>query len=118
MPNLNDLLGNKDRGDGRKFTHKDWRENQWVEPIFKDCFGTWHCLDHSGQAWIEPYGRKSEMTEWKEPSKAKKVKLYCPVESYGNGVFVSAYRWSSDKEGWKPENNIVGWLEQEVEVTE
>lgn len=119
------------RGDGRKFRHSTWTIDSWFEPIFKDVNGVWAGLDEVGDLFTANGNYDDfKWQEYKEPPKTKKVKMYCPVYVQTSGVIiagdstcfslVSSDYYSDNKSQFRSPigKRIVGWLEQEVEVTE
>ena len=147
MATLKELMGDKTRGDGRKFRLTFWEADEYFEPIFKDCDGDWYGIDHLkrfNSTYDFQYDRSELDTEvsWEEwttpkvefyaevglygsPFKSilkfgkKKVKLYSPVcrNSEGHLVMASLYGCEKYKKDFK-EANCVGWHEIEVEVSE
>jgi hypothetical protein len=114
MATLKELMGDKTRGDGRKFTLGN---DVWFEPIFKDRGGKWTGLNDEG--YCEEFS-EGEIYYWEEWMQPKKVKLYRPIyRSYENHYRsrASDSNWHTDKKSFDS-NSIVGWMEIEVEVTE
>lgn len=104
------------RGDGRKFVQQGWMNDESFEPIFKDGCGYWVGLDEGGDYYVAGSSEDSSYwQEYKKPPKTKKVKLYSPVFLSNSGRYFTGNA-SSRKEDYQ--GNIVGWLEQEIEVTE
>lgn len=118
MLTLEELMGDKTRGDGRKFTKTSWDSDRWYEPIFyyekEKC---WVGLNASGlmEKISECFG---EWHEWTPPKQTKKVKLYRAI--YKIGDLYSLDLWLSYK--GRPTNGsegkLIGWQEMEVEVEE
>lgn len=105
------------RGDGRKFRNPCWGPNEWFEPIFKTKTGNWIGLNYDGgyEVGILHY----DWQEYKEPPKTKNVKLYSPIIKRKSQEVYCLGDWASYKHDFTDSShNIVGWLEQEVEVTE
>lgn len=136
MATLAELMGDKTRGDGRKFTKPNWLSHEWFEPIFltkQKAVGmgdwVWHGMMHTG-TYESPYADWStDWQEWTPPKKTKKVVLYRPVfkrknqEVYRMGVWVSQKTVTSaqyytigmnGRQWW----DVVSWQEMEVEVEE
>lgn len=117
MPTLKELMGDKTRGDGRKFAFKGWAENKWFEPIFWASNG-WVGIDESGEDhnYSEDY---SNWHEWTPPKQTKKVQLYRPIRKYHDGIYHVSDTWESEKKAEREHtSDIVGWQEMEIEVTE
>jgi hypothetical protein len=125
MATLKELMGDKTRGDGRKFQDQYMYNNEWFEPIFLTNVddglpNEWHGLDERGcgqcfEDEVERYWK-----EWMPPKQTKKVKLYRPIyRSYENHYRSRASNsdWHTDKKIFVS-NSIVGWMEMEVEVSE
>ncbi len=118
MPTLKELMGDKTRGDGRRFTTKNDLPSDWFEPIFfyekeKSFVG----LNHYG--WmIDVHETQGGWSEWQPPKNIKKVKLYRAI--YKIGDLYSLDLWLSYK--GRPTNGsegkLIGWQEMEVEVDE
>lgn len=116
MATLKELMGDKTRGDGRKFTNPDFLES-WFEPIF---------YHEKEQGWVGLYDDRLETfyenmsgwREWTPPKKTKKVKLYRPIRKIGE-TYCAIPTWMTDKPWFLSQyNDIVGWQEMEVEVEE
>lgn len=119
MVTLRELMRDLTRGDGRKFTNKMFGRDEWMEPIFKDCYGNWHCLFSNGEAWVEACLSKQTWIEW--TLSKKRIKLYSPIYRNNSGIgYFMEDGWSSSKNDFDqiPINPIVGWQEIEVEVDE
>ena len=120
MSTLKELMGDKTKGDGRKFALDWWDRDRWFEPIFKDISGDWSGLRESGFLAYFPDSGYTEWEEWTPPKQTKKVKLYSPVyENLNNlGYYESHKRFTSNKQDFleTAHEKIVGWQEMEVEV--
>ena len=122
MPTLKELMGDKTRGDGRKFTKSWWDKDQWFEPIFYyEKEKSWVGLNAVG--WMDDVdGPGLEFDHWQEwmPLKqTKKLKLYSPVikTSDNNYVLTSMFGCEEHRKTYS-DKNVVGWHEIEVEVSE
>lgn len=112
-------MGDKTRGDGRKFVNEAIRASDfWFEPIFL-CKDTnfWHGLTDNGINDFF-YGDKDGWREWTPPKQIKKVKLYRPIYKTETNVYVVDGWWRSYKAENSDRGKAVGWQEMEVEVTE
>lgn len=120
MPTLKELMGDKTRGDGRKFARTNWPENEWFEPIFLSAISCWYGMKHDGAADLFPDDGSDKWHEWNPPKQTKKVKLYAPVRSIFDSYVVDNMLYTSkQKSKFKdPYKTIFGWQEMEVEVTE
>jgi hypothetical protein len=132
MATLKELMGDKTRGDGRKFRRSDFAEDAWFEPIFKayDCGEEVFCgIGQDGESYSYSLHKRTDWQEWTPPKKTKKVVLYRPVfkrknqEVYRMGVWVSQKTVTSTqyytigmngRQWW----DVVSWQEMEVEVEE
>jgi hypothetical protein len=118
MATLKELMGDKTRGDGRKFSILEWDTSSWFEPIYR-AGDRWY-----GLMWdVRPnsfYDFEDCWEEWTPPKQTKKVKLYRPIYcSYENHYRsrASDSDWHTDKKNFDS-NSIVGWMEIEAEVDE
>ena len=113
MPTLKELMGDLDRGDGRKFYAKSMAHIHWFEPIFK-FEGKWHGLNYWGaDLQSERIGEDWEL--YIEPKTKKKVTLYRPIAKEGEN-YILYDRYCNNKNMFK--GKIVGWQQIEVEVDE
>ncbi len=119
MSTLKELMGDKTRGDGRRFWLSFWEDHCWFEPIFKDADGDWCGLKENGlfsvfqEDWDERHWQ-----EWTPPKETKKVKLYSPIGLKDNGKIYTIGQYANDKSVFNSgADKIVGWHEIEVEVT-
>lgn len=105
------------RGDGRKFVNPVWNKDYWFEPIFKTKIGTWVGLNPEGGH--DEVGLNPNWQEYKEPPKTKKVKMYQPIIKRKSQEVYFLGDWASFKlDTTDTTHEIIGWLEQEVTVTE
>lgn len=131
MPTLKELMGDKTRGDGRKFARLSWDNDRWYEPIFyyekeKCWFGlnTDGCLNEfsdSSDSSKNVCGKFDfdDWQEWTPPKQTKKVKLYRPIfESPMPGKYVVGDEAATSKDLVICPAKPVGWQEMEVEVEE
>lgn len=118
MTTLKELMGDLTRGDGRKFTNKIFGTNEWMEPIFKDCYGNWHCLFSNGEAWVEACLSQQTWIEW--TFSKKRIKLYQPIfrdkNLYGNYFSANHFIEEKNKKHAVFSHDVVGWIEVEAEV--
>ena len=111
MATLKELMGDKTRGDGRKFTLGN---DVWFEPIFKDRGGKWTGLNDEG--YSEEFS-EGEIYYWEEWMQPKKIKLYRPIyESPTPGKYVLGEEAAVSKEYLIHPAKLAGWQEMEVEV--
>jgi hypothetical protein len=118
MATLKELMGDKIRGDGRKFTLGN---DRWFEPIFKDRGGEWTGLNEDGYCESFSEGQIYYWEEWTPPKQTKKVKLYCPIYEAYKGIIKCYGKWASKKDHFYElagNQRIIGWQEMEVEVDE
>lgn len=115
MATLKELMGDKTRGDGRKFTM--WllsEKERWFEPVFKDRGGQWSGFNEDGYCETFSDGEVYYWEEWTPSKHTKKVKMYRYIaknvyEDYSLGS------WSSNK---CSHPDCIGWQEMEIEVDE
>lgn len=84
MATLKELLGDKVRGDGRKFIQNHWKNHEWFEPIFKTKIGEWIGLSDEGYDISVGEKEGDDWHEWPE-AKPKKVvyeRMYAPSNSF------------------------------------
>jgi hypothetical protein len=120
MATLKELMGEKNRGDGRKFTLGN---DRWFEPMFKDRGGEWSGLNEDG--YCENFS-EGEIYYWEEltpPKQKKKVKMYRPIfckdDSYRLGEWRSFKKIAAfDAPDMVYGKNLTGWQEMQVEVDE
>lgn len=117
MPTLKELMGDKTRGDGRKFARKSWPTNAWFEPIFLSATNCWHGIKGDANADLFPDSCDG-WEEWPPPKQTKKVKLYRPIYKTETNEYVVDGWWRSYKAENSDRGKAVGWQEMEVEVTE
>ena len=110
-------MGDKTRGDGRKFAPETWDSNFWFEPIFLGISGRWHGITSNGNGDIYPDNVEG-WREWTPPKQTKKVKLYRPIYKTETNEYVVDGWWRSYKAENSDRGKAVGWQEMEVEVTE
>lgn len=114
MATLKELMGDKTRGDGRKFSILEWDNSSWFEPIYR-AGDRWY-----GLMWdVRPnsfYDFEDCWEEWTPPKQTKKVKLYRPLYKTDFGTYSLGY-WYNDKQ-IREFGRIVCWQEMEVEVDE
>lgn len=123
MATLKELMGDLNRGDGRRFfSHSMLISNElFFEPIFKDHHNVWYGLDDRGNS---DYFPENDADDWKlymKPNEKKKVKLYRPIYLDTNRVSYGTHsKWESNKSYFYDYDfqKIVGWQEMEVEVDE
>lgn len=129
MATLKELMGDKTRGDGRKFTNNLMSSHEWFEPIFLaqselcgDDDYIWEGVDDLG--FSDSYSDSCNIRDWQEwtpPKQTKKVKLYSPIyENLNNLGYYESHRYTSNKQDFleTAREKIVGWHEIEVEVDE
>jgi hypothetical protein len=124
MATLKELMGDKNRGDGRKFQDQYMDNDEWFEPIFltdvdDGSQNDWHGLDERGYGqWYESCVERY----WKEytpPKQTKKVKLYSPIGLKDNGKIYTIGQYANEKSVFNSgSDKIIGWHEIEVEVDE
>lgn len=115
MATLKELMGDKVRGEGRKFGHVDWEAHEWFEPIFY-AVNHYYGLNQDGIP-VTCEANRDGWLEWHPPKKTKKVKMYKPIYKTILGQYYSltASDWNTEK---KSCGDVAGWLEMEVEVEE
>jgi hypothetical protein len=125
MPTLKELMGDKTRGDGRKFTKPSWDSNEWFEPIFltktsdKKEDWIWQGMMHTGIHESLYADWASDWHEWTPPKQTKKVKLYSPVIKTSDNTYVMASMFGCEEHRKTySDKNVVGWNEIQVEVDE
>lgn len=123
MPTLDSFFPeNATRGDGRKFTHNEWKQYSWFMPIFKDVRGIWVGIEDNGNYFADKYLTYSDgWNEWTPTKKTKKITLYKPIfrSDYDDQYTVPDHcEWHTDKDNWGKDEEIVGWLTQQAEVEE
>jgi len=139
MATLKELMGDKTKGDGKKFKLNEMNEDEFFEPIFlsitkwkDEIERDWHGLNHLGQHDAYDDIAYKDWQEWTPPKQTNKVKLYRPIR-FKHAQYEISEEWSSCKNKF-PENSvatfnnnilgtlyfgkIVGWQEMEVEVDE
>jgi len=72
MSTLKELMGDKTKGDGRKFALDWWDRDRWFEPIFKDISGDWSGLRESGFLAYFPESGYTEWEEWTPPKQTRR----------------------------------------------
>lgn len=118
MSTLKELMGDKTRGDGRKFAKANWDTDRWFEPIFYyEKVRCWIGLNTDG--WLNEISDAiNDWNEWTPPKQTKKVKLYRPIRKIEE-TYYAIESWMTDKPWFLSQyNDIVGWQEMEVEVEE
>ncbi|NBU34083.1 hypothetical protein EBS40_05645 [bacterium] len=115
MATLKELMGDKTRGDGRKFSILEWENSSWFEPIYR-AHNRWYGLMYD----VRPnsfYDFEDCWEEWTPPKQTKKVKLYRPIyESPTPGKYVLGDEAAVSKEYLIHPAKLSGWHEIEVEV--
>lgn len=75
MATLKELMGDKTRGDGRKFRLNGWDLPQsYFEPIFLDGVNNWYGVDETDSSF-EFSENGDDWQEWHPPKKTKKIKM-------------------------------------------
>lgn len=105
--------------DGRKFEVKN--SPFIVEPKFRSRDCVWWSINQNNDGCS--YGPSYLYKEHVPPKKTKKVKMYRPIQTYREinstkDKYHSYEPYRSDKNDFKNHENIVGWVEVEVEVLE
>ena len=119
MATLKELIGDKTRGDGRKFFQLGWEKNEWFEPYYLDRYKIWHGLDNDHESISFCFKYYNSWQEWTPPKETKKVKLYSPIGLKDNGKIYTIGQYANDKSVFNSgSDKIVGWHEIEVEVDE
>jgi hypothetical protein len=120
MATLQKLMGNKLRGDGRKFYRKHIRSKNWFEPIFINDFHEWFGLNQDYDD--EKHGSRDD-ENWEEwippprPKKIEKIKMYKPIyQTPTPGEYILGNRISEEKWMHFHPEKVYGWSEIEVEV--
>lgn len=117
MATLKELMGDKTRGDGRKFSILEWDTICWFEPIYR-AHDRWYGLMYD----VRPnsfYDFEDCWKEWTPPKQTKKVKLYSALVKRDDGCYYILGNHYSDKSIFdRIKDEIVGWHEVEVEVDE
>ena len=119
MATLKELMGDKTRGDGRRFTKSWWDKDRWFEPIFyyekEKC---WVGLNTDG--WLNEISDEyADWQEWTPPKKIKKVKVYRAIYKTHDGGYCASEYWGNKKEQNYCESRwVAGWEEKVVEVDE
>lgn len=116
MATLKELMGDKTRGDGKKFARIGGLDHEFFEPIYLSP-PNWFGLDQDGRSYYFSETSLSHWQEWTPPKQTKKVKMYQPIyRGYGKHYATgSTGEWHSDKDNFTS-TNIIGWMEMEVEV--
>jgi hypothetical protein len=116
MATLKELMGDKNKGDGRRFT---FGNDQWFEPIFLDRGGEWSGLNQDGYLETFSQGSIYYWEEWTPSNQTKKVELYSPIGLKDNGKIYTIGQYANDKSFFNQgSDKIIGWHKIEIEVDE
>lgn len=100
--------------DGRKFEVKN--SPFIVEPKFRSRDCVWWSINQNNDGCS--YGPSYLYKEHVPPKQTKKVKMYNPVYKRTDGNYITSDYFYSQKTDFRIMNEIVGWMEIEVEVNE
>lgn len=121
MATLKELMGDKVRGDGRRFFSASMSiaNEKFFEPIFKDNYGDWYGLDDRAN---KDYFHETDTDDWEpytEPKPKKKLKMYRYILKNKHADFYTVTNYQSGNfECYGRDYKIVGTEEIEIEVDE
>jgi len=127
MATLKELMGDKTRGDGKRFTNNLMSSHEWFEPIFLsqsevggDYDYDWHGITDID--YHDAYSDNCNIRDWQEwtpPKQSKKVKMYRYILKNKHTQIYSFGTWASRHVAFPHyDETIVGTEEMEVKVDE